>query len=271
MWKAGLLISLAWAVATSSASAQNTRRLPDGEISRLGSSSAWLVGPTSVYGHAALGDAIEAAGFVIAQNGSRLFFRLPADQVFEDRRVRLTDVNGDGSPEALIVRAHLTQGASLALYTIKGDGIELMAESEPIGQRNRWLNPVGIADFSGSGELLTAAVVTPHLSGSLRFYRIEGKRLVNLGGIDGVTNHINGSRDLDLSHVADLDGDGSIEIVLPSLDRRRLVAVSFHQEHAVITDEWNVPSPIMRMSAASDSKVQLELANGQTTTVELQK
>lgn len=271
MWKTGLLISLAFTTMANAASAQDMSKLPDGEITRSGPYSAWLVGPTNIYAHGALGDAIEAGGFVIEGNGSRLLFGLPADQVFEDRRVRLKDVDGDGGPEALIVRADLTRGASLALYTIKGDGIELMAESEPIGQRNRWLNPVGIADFSGSGELLAAAVLTPHLSGSLRFYRIEGKRLVNLGGIDGVTNHINGNRDLDLSQVVDLDGDGSIEIVLPSLDRKRLVAISFRQGHADITKEWMVSSPIERMSAVRDGKVQLELANGQSTPIELHK
>lgn len=271
MRKAGLLTCLSFTIAAGVVSAQDMTKLPDGETTRFGSYSAWLVGPTSVYGHAALGDGIEAEGFVIERNGSLLSHRLPADQVFEDRRVRLTDVDGDGSPEALIVRADFTQGASLVLYTIKGGAIELMAESEPIGQRNRWLNPIGIADFSGSGELLAAAVVTPHLSGSLRFYRIEGRRLVELGGTDGVTNHINGSRDLDLSHVADLDGDGSMEVILPSLDRKRLVALSFRQARAKIVTEWQVPSPIQRMSPAGDGKVKLELANGQRPTVELQK
>lgn len=271
MRKSGLLTWLAVSMTAGFVSAQDMSRLPDGEITRFGSYSAWLVGPTDIYRHAALGDAIEAEGFVIERDGSPLSYRLPADQVYEDRRVRLTDVDGDGSPEALIIRADLAQGASLALYTIKGDEIELMAESEPIGQRNRWLNPVGIADFSGSREPLIAAVVTPHLSGSLRFYRIEGKGLVNLGGIDGVTNHINGSRDLDLSNVADLDGDGSMEIVLPSLDWTRLVAVSFRQGRAKIAAEWPVPSPIQRMSPAGDGTVKLELANGQRSTVNLQK
>lgn len=271
MRKSGLVTWLAFSMTAGFVSAQDMSRLPDGETARFGSYSAWLVGPTEIYRHAALGDAIEAEGFVIEQDGSPLSYRLPADQVYEDRRVRLTDVDGDGSPEALIVRADLTQGASLALYTIKADGIELMAESEPIGQRNRWLNPVGIADSSGSGEPLIATVVTPHLSGSLRFYRVEGKGLVNLGGIDGVTNHINGSRDLDLSHVADLNGDGSMEIVLPSLDRTRSVAVSFRQGRAKIEREWQVPSPIQRMSPAGDGIVKLELAKGQRSTVNLQK
>jgi hypothetical protein len=271
VWKSGLLISLALTFGAKTASAQDMSKLPDGEITRFGTYSAWLVGPTTTYAHGALGDAIEAQGFVIERNGSRLHFRLPTDQVFEDRRVRLTDVDGDGSPEALIVRADLTRGASLALYTIKGGPIELMAESEAIGQRNRWLNPVGIADFSGSGELFIAAVVTPHLNGSLRFYRIDGGRLISLGGIDGLTNHINGNRDLDLSHVADLDGDGSMEIVLPSLDRTRLVAVSFRQGSAKIEEEWQVPSPIQRLSPAGNGKVKLALANGQTQIVELQK
>ena len=271
MWKSGLLTWLAFNMTAGFVSAQDMSRLPDGETTRFGSYSAWLIGPTEIYRHAALGDAVEAEGFVIEQDGSPLSYRLPADQVYEDRRVRLTDVDGDGSPEALIVRADLTQGASLALYTIKGDEIDLMAESEPIGQRNRWLNPVGIANFSGSGEPLIAAVVTPHLSGSLRFYRIDGNKLINLGGLEGVTNHINGSRDLDLSHVVDLDGDGSMEIVLPSLYRTRLVAVSFRQERAKIETEWQVPSPIQRMSPAGEGKVKLELANGQRPIVELQK
>ncbi|QLF70427.1 hypothetical protein FE840_013255 [Peteryoungia desertarenae] len=269
MFKARLSTALALTFATSLVAAQDMNKLPDGETTKYKDYSAWLVGPTAIYGHAALGDSIEAEGFVIERNGTQYSFRLPADQVYEDRRVRLTDIDGDGSPEALIVRANLALGASLALYTIRDGTIELMAENEAIGRRNRWLNPVGIADFSGSGEPLIAAVVTPHLTGSLRFFRIEGKRLVNLGGIDGVTNHINGSRDLDLSRIADLDGDGSAEIVLPSLERTRLLAISFEQGHTTIEKQWDVPSPIERLGVISGGKIQMELRNGQNLTVAL--
>ena len=46
---------------------------------------------------------------------------------------------------------------------------------------------------------MLAAVVTPHLSGSLRLYRLSGTSLVEVTRIDGFTNHRLGERDLDLA------------------------------------------------------------------------
>lgn len=39
--------------------------VPDGEVSKAGPFTAWLIDPTTRYNHGVLGDAIEAGGFVV--------------------------------------------------------------------------------------------------------------------------------------------------------------------------------------------------------------
>jgi hypothetical protein len=228
------VLATAGAMPAAAKRSETIRRLPDTEVTRFGTISAYLIYPTKRYDHAVLGDAVEAGGFVIERDGQRLIYSLPDDSVFEDRRVRLADLDGDGQPEAIIVRSYQDRGAAIAVYRILTDRIEQLAESPAIGTRHRWLNPAGIADFTGSGEITIAAVITPHLSGSLRLYRLAGRKLEETARIDGYTNHIIGSRDLDLGLLSDVDGDGVPEIVLPSIDRRSLAAISFKQGARVV-------------------------------------
>jgi hypothetical protein len=253
-----LLVALALVAAgTMQASAQTTegiRRLPDTEVTRQGNVSAYLIDPTTRYDHAVLGDAIEAGGFAVERNGKRLVYRLPDDSVFEDRRVRLADLDGDGQPEAIVVRSYQQRGGAIAVYRILDDRIEPLAESPAIGTRHRWLNPAGIADFTGSGEIMIAAVITPHLTGSLRLYRLVGKSLQETARIDGYTNHITGSRDLDLGRLADVDVDGVPEIVLPSIDRRSLAAISFKQGARVLK-QVSVGSRILSLVSSKGSEI----------------
>jgi hypothetical protein len=243
-------------------------RLPDTEVTRGGGMTAWLIDPTTRYNHAALGDAIEGGGFVVERRGRRLVYRLPQDAVFEDRRVRLADVDGDGRLEAIVVKAYADRGAALAIYRMHDDRIEPLAETPAIGTRNRWLNPVGVAAFDGGREPLVAAVVTPHLSGSLRLYRLAGTNLQEIARIDGYTNHIIGSRDLDLGHLADVDGDGVQEVVLPSLDRRTLAAVTFRGGARVIR-KTELPVRMTRLLSVRGTTAQIVMEGRGQTTVEL--
>jgi hypothetical protein len=219
-------------------------RLPDTETTRAGAYSAWLVEPTTRYSHGVLGDAIEAGGFVVERGGKRFVFRLGPEAVFEDRRVRLADLDGDGIPEAIVVKAYLARGAAIAVYRVGRDGIEPLAESTPIGTPNRWLNPVGVGALAARGQMAIAAVVTPHLAGSLRLYRLSGTELIETARIDGYTNHIIGKRDLDLGHLADIDADGLADVVLPTLDRLGLAAVSFAGGHPRELRRWPVAARI---------------------------
>ena len=97
---------------------------------------------------------------------------------------------------------------------------------------------------------MIAAVVTPHLTGSLRLYRLSGKALVQVAGVEGYTNHIPGNRDLDLGRIDDIDSDGIPEIVLPTLDRRGLAAVSFKNGAATVVRVKRAPARIARLNSS---------------------
>lgn len=245
------------------------RRLPDTETTTAGGLSAWLTDPTTRYAHAVLGDAIEAGGFAVERAGRQFHFTLPEEAVFEDRRVRLADIDGDGRPEAIIVKSYLRRGAALAVFRIGDDGIAPLAESAPIGTPNRWLNPVGVADFTGAGRPLIAAVITPHIAGSLRLYRLQGGALVEVARLDGVTNHVIGSRDLDLARISDIDGDGRLEIVIPSQDRMSLTAVSFAGGRGRLVARAAVRSPIVRLEPMNGSHAVVHLQDRSTVEITL--
>ena len=130
--------------------------LPDGIVTKGHGdiTAAWLTSPTRRYDHGVLGDAVEASGLRVRNRAGRtLSFTLPKDSVFEDRRVRLADLNGDGGDELLVVRSYLTAGAALAVLRPGADGLALVAETAPIGLPHRWLNPAAVADFDGDGDL----------------------------------------------------------------------------------------------------------------------
>jgi hypothetical protein len=250
-----------------SAEAQEMQSLPDGETARAGSLTAKLVLPTTRYDHAVLGDAIEAGGFSVVRAGKQHVFRLGDDAVFEDRRVRLWDIDGDGQPEAVIVKSYLSRGAAIAVYKINENGITPFAESPAIGTRNRWLNPVGFEDFTGTGERMIAAVITPHLAGSLRLYKLSSGVLAEVARIDGFTNHIIGSRDLDLAHM--MRTKDGVVIVIPTVDRRSLAVVSLKGGSSVVLKRIPVAARIMAFQRIRDGHAELRLENGQNLKISM--
>ncbi len=203
--------------------------LADGEIT-TGSGrvrAAWLTGPTEIYGHGILGDRVEATGFrVVDRDGKRYDLGLDQRSVFEDLRVRLVDLTGDGADEFVVIRSTLDGGAALAVYRLGETGIEPVAESLAIGQPNRWLNPAGAADFDGDGVVEIAHVETPHIGGVLRVYELGGEGLKLEHSAAGFSNHAIGSRVLDMSAVVDWNADGVPDLALPDAARRRMRIVT---------------------------------------------
>ncbi len=197
-------------------------------LGTLDVAEAWLVEPTTRYGHGVLGDAVEAAGLlVILRDGRRLSYRLPDDSVFEDLQPRVADLDNDGREEIIVVRSRPGAGAALAVFHVEGGSLSPRAETPAIGRSNRWLNPVGIGDFDGDGGPEVAYVETPHIGGTLRIWQLIGDQLAQVGKLHGFSNHAIGSRELGLSAVLDLDGDGSDDLLLPDATRRSLRLVSF--------------------------------------------
>ncbi|MBI4366503.1 MAG: VCBS repeat-containing protein, partial [Deltaproteobacteria bacterium] len=204
--------------------------LPDGHIATGTRDIArvWLAEPTARYDHGVLGDKIEAASLVIEmRDGKHHTVRLNADAVFEDLKPRLADLDGDGHDEIVVVKSNLKHGSSLAVIAERKGKYEIVAETPPLGAPHRWLNPAGIGDFNGDGKTDIALVRQPHVVGELELWSWSGGALRKAAVLADTANHIAGMRILNMSAAADFDGDGILDIAVPSLDRSHLRLVSF--------------------------------------------
>ncbi len=204
--------------------------LPDGKVveSSRDIARAWFAEPTTRYDHGILGDKIEAGSLVIeTRDGKQQTVRLKPDVVFEDLEPRLADLDGDGHDEIVVVKSSLKNGSSLAVIAARRGKYEIIAETPPLGAPHRWLDPVGIADFTGGGKRSIALVRQPHAIGALELWSWRDGALRKTAELPDISNHIAGTRAIDMAAVADFDGDGIADIAAPSLDRTDLRIVSF--------------------------------------------
>ncbi len=210
-------------------SASYATALPDGRAVTAGDVSVVLADPTDRYRHGVLGDVVEAGAIEIrsvADGSLAARVELEGD-VVEGRSALLGDADGDGVAEVLVTQSEDRAGARLVLYDLDG---EFVGESSSVGRGNRWRSQIAIAPVGPAGEIEIIDVHTPHLGRTIEWFRLEGDELVRVAQRDGFTNHVLGSRNLDLAIVADPDGDGRLEVVVPTSDRRALGVVARTEE-----------------------------------------
>lgn len=205
--------------------------LPDGKIAVASSGDirqAWYARPTDRYGHAVLGDAIEAGSLIVeTADGKRSEHILDPSYVFEDITPRVIDLDLDGTNEVVTIRSSLDRGAAIAIYGIADGALVELAASGEIGRSNRWLNIAGIADYGGSGFPAIAWIETPHIGGIFRMGLYQSRRFEAFSlSYNGFSNHFIGSRELGLSATGDFNDDGVPDIAIPSADRNSMVLVS---------------------------------------------
>lgn len=190
--------------------------------------AAWLTGSTQRYRHGILGDETEASGLaVIDRKGKRYDLKLDKNSVFEDRKVRIADLDKDGKEELIVVRSYLKSGAALAVYGIRNGKLMLIAETPSIGISNRWLNPAVIADIDNDGKLEIAYVETPHIGGILHVLNLNNDKLVYKYKSFQTSNHGIGSRVQELASAVDWDADGVPDIVIPNANRSVMKVFSY--------------------------------------------
>ncbi|MGR3343402.1 MAG: FG-GAP repeat domain-containing protein [Paracoccaceae bacterium] len=150
--------------------------------------------PTTRYDHGILGDKIEWGALRLtvdqcfgckAKSLRDFVIRLPESRVFEDTAPRLVDLDGDASPEVMVVETDIARGARLAIYDENG----LITATPFIGQTHRWLAPIGAADLDGDGLVEIAYVDRPHLARLIRVWRFEDASLKLVAELAGFTNH----------------------------------------------------------------------------------
>lgn len=156
-----------------------------------GIQTAWYDGATDRYSHGVLGDAIEPSILSISTNTScDISITLDEQHVFEDIAPRLADIDNNGTAEVITVRSHQNKGAQVAIYTLGNEStLELLATTPYIGTANRWLAPVGIADFNNDGVMDIAFVDRPHLAKKLRVWSYKDSELKEIASKGGYSNH----------------------------------------------------------------------------------
>jgi hypothetical protein len=216
-----------------------------------------LTDPTERYPHGILGDAVEASALTVvdvrayglAVKGK---FVLPPRSVFEDLVPILADVDGDRRPEVVVVRSFVDRGAGVMVLGWREEKLIPVAEGAPFGRPHRWTNPLGVVDLDGDGipELLT--VNTPHIGGVLHAFHPRGGDLHSVAKIAGFTSHAIGSRNQDQALVADLDGNGRPEVVIPRQSREALAGLELDGGRFVERWSYQLHGTIMSNLVAAD-------------------
>ncbi|MEL7155454.1 MAG: hypothetical protein AAFN30_02525 [Actinomycetota bacterium] len=242
--------------------------LPDGVVVAAGEITAALVGPTDRYRHGVLGDRIEAGGVQVVDTttGRSVTFGPEPPSVIEGIAPLLADLTGDGTFEVLVTHSNAEVGAWLAVWSPSG---RLVAESAAIGQGNRWRNQLAVAPVGPGGEMEVIDVRTPHLGGTVEYFRLAGDRLERMATQTGFTSHAIGSRNLDLALVVDADGDGRLDVVTPADDRGSLgiLTRSADEDDGVaVVAEVELPGRMTtNLGAAADAGGRVTFAVGTDT------
>ena len=204
--------------------------LPDAQVAtgQHDIARAWLAEPTERYDHGILGDKIESGSLVIeTRDGKLQTVRLKGDAVFEDLKPRIAELDGDNHDKVLVVKSYLKQGSALAVIGERKGRYEIVAETPPLGAAHRWLDPIGVGDFTGAHKADIALVRQPHAVGALEIWGWRDAHLQKLAEMPDAANHVAGSRAIDMAAVADFDSDNIPDIAVPSFDRTQLRIVSF--------------------------------------------
>jgi hypothetical protein len=185
---------------------------------------------TERYPHGVLGDKLEASAvtvIAVAPNALTIRFRyvVRAPAVLEDLIAIMAPIGEGRRPAVVVVKSAPRQGSSILVLGWREGGLEVLAEGPAFGQSNRWVHVIGAADVSGVGIPVLIAVNTPHLAGVLVAYERRAASLVSSAKALGYSSHAAGSRNQDQAVIADLSGNGRLEVILPRQGRDVLAAL----------------------------------------------
>jgi len=205
--------------------------------------SAHYTNPVERYGHFALGRPHEYARLNVTTDAGRtVVLQLPDDEVFEDLAPRIVRLAADDRHAILSIVSNRNSGARLAFIRLRNDALVISAQSAPIGSPMRWLNPVGVADLDGDGHAEIAAVITPHIGGTLKVYRQSGGALIEIAALPGFSNHVYRSSELALSMPVSIEG--RMHLLVPDITRRHLRIIALNDKALTEVGRCALAAPI---------------------------
>lgn len=199
-----------------------------------------LSDPTGDYGHAVLGDPLEARSISLLEISPSLHvvnqISIPPPDVIEGIAPIWADLTGDGKSEIIVTLSNSQEGARIVVYSEEG---AQLAVGPSIGRGSRWRHQLVVAPFGPAGELELVDVLTPHIGGLVEYYQMVGDRLEIVARVPGYSSHRIGSRNLDAAIAGDFDGDGQVELLVPDQAQQMLGAIRRSDEGAETV--WTLP------------------------------
>lgn len=263
--------------------------LLDGHITYSSVNHLWAIFNRQTdrrYIHGILGDSQEGYEMHILKwnNESKLVeietsVLLPGeDLVFEQLAPMWADINGDGIDDILTTTSTTDKGAQLVAYLLKKNEtinrfyVAGTASSPYIGTGSRWLHQLAVGPLGPNGETEIVEVRTPHIGGHVRYYRFQEDgnngtlgSLVLVAETSQYSTHDIGSRNIDRATVADFNGDGLPELVVPDQQSSFLYGLQRHSDGGV-GQVWKVP--LRRRSLSSNIGVSCS-KNAESERIEL--
>ena len=188
----------------------------------------FLSDPTYNYANAVLGDAIEAASITLIDPKNSTFqirkIIPETGDVIEGISPIWVDMDLDGTREIIVTQSNHVDGARILVYREDGS---ILTESAPIGKGFRWMHQIAAAQFVDGGPLELAILRTPHIGGEIEIMGLVQDRLEVQVSLSGYSTHKLGSRNLDAALVADFNGDGIIEIIVPGQEQSTLTGIQY--------------------------------------------
>lgn len=195
------------------------------------------------YVHGIMGDNFEGSTLIVLDvkdSEIRVLARvdLPGEDVYEGIAPMWADLDGDGTEDLVTTVSNGTFGAKLRAYMWDGSKIKQEIDGPAIGQGNRWRHQLTAGAFGPNGEIEIADVLTPHIGGTLEFYRLENSSLNIVEKFPSVTTHVIGSRNLDQTASGDFNGDGRPEVLVMNMGRNQIISVQHNADGA--EEQWRV-------------------------------
>lgn len=207
---------------------------------------ALLFGPTDRYGHAVLGDGVEASQVRVVDvtAGTVTDTVVPEGRVIEGVRPLIGDLTGDGAVDLVVTTSAEADGARLEAWLLAGRGRRF---GPAIGQAGRWRHQIAIAPTGPAGDTELVEVITPHLNRVATFWQPDDQLLVATGDVpDALVSHRIGSRSMEDAAVVDVDGDGIRELVGPGTGGG--LAIVRHGADGTTVDAIDVPTPASNLA-----------------------